>query len=176
MKDMILTLEEPSMKYKDQFLDLCEKYRAENPLRFASVIDLIQSDFDAYLRYLERMATGQGMPPGFTRQITYWLILNNAFLIGTSTVRPYPFEQLKLDEGHIRYDISPDHRRNGYATRLLHMTLEKAKEFGLSEVILTCKAGSEGSVKTIMNNGGVYTGEFIHSRLVDQYFRYKIEI
>lgn len=63
---------------------------------------------------------------------------------------------LSLYGGHIGYSVHPDERRKGYATEMLAICLEKAKELGLPRVMISCVEGNIGSEKTILNNGGEY--------------------
>ena len=52
--------------------------------------------------------------------------------------------------------VHPDHRRKGYATRMLQLDLENARNLGISRVMVTCSEGNTASEKTILKNGGVY--------------------
>lgn len=56
--------------------------------------------------------------------------------------------------GHIGYGIRPSERRQGYATKLLALALEKAKELGLKSVLVVCDEVNVASEKTILKNGG----------------------
>lgn len=63
---------------------------------------------------------------------------------------------LSLYSGHIGYSVHPAERRRGYATEMLALCLEKAKERGMPRVMVTCNDGNLGSERTILKNGGVY--------------------
>lgn len=65
-------------------------------------------------------------------------------------------------------------RRMGYATKLLKMALEKAKQFGISRALLTCDKDNIGSAKTILKNGGVLDSEVTVNGVEIQ--RYWIEV
>ena len=58
--------------------------------------------------------------------------------------------------GHIGYSVHPDERFKGYATRMLQLNLENARNLGLQRVMITCDDGNIGSEKTIVKNGGVF--------------------
>lgn len=64
--------------------------------------------------------------------------------------------------GHIGYGVRPAERRKGYATAMLGLALDRARELGLSRVMLSCYADNEGSRRTILKWGGVKEREFIH--------------
>ena len=50
-------------------------------------------------------------------------------------------------------------RQNGYATQMLRLTLEKAKERGIEKVRICCDHYNVASAKTIRANGGVLEDE-----------------
>jgi predicted acetyltransferase len=45
-------------------------------------------------------------------------------------------------------------RRQGYGTRLLALTLERARGAGLTHILLTCDTANIASARTIEKNGG----------------------
>ena len=61
--------------------------------------------------------------------------------------------------GNIGYSIRPADRRNGYATEMLGLLLEKCREFGAEKVLITCDKDNIASAKTIIRNGGVLENE-----------------
>lgn len=63
---------------------------------------------------------------------------------------------LSLYDGHIGYSVHPAERRKGYATEMLALCLEKARERGLPRVMITCNEDNLGSERTILKNGGKY--------------------
>ena len=72
---------------------------------------------------------------------------------------------LRSEGGHIGYGIRPTARRQGLATELLHLALERAREMGIAEAWLTCGKNNYASVRTILGNGGVFVSEeFLPSR------------
>jgi predicted acetyltransferase len=50
-------------------------------------------------------------------------------------------------------------RRKGYGTLILKLALEKAREKGITRVMVTCDSDNTGSVKIIENNGGKLTAQ-----------------
>lgn len=78
------------------------------------------------------------------------------------------------EKSNIWYGIHPDFRWNWFATKLLELWLNEAKNIGLNRAILTCDQNNIPSNKVIQKNGWV---------LVENYFdewveccRYKIEL
>jgi predicted acetyltransferase len=58
--------------------------------------------------------------------------------------------------GHCGYSVRPSERRQGYATEMLRLNKLKAKEMGISKMLVTCDERNAASEKTILANGGVY--------------------
>ena len=62
--------------------------------------------------------------------------------------------RLLREGGNIGYGIRPSARGRGFGTELLRQTLVRARELGLSRVLLTCAQRNLPSVRTILGNGG----------------------
>lgn len=61
--------------------------------------------------------------------------------------------------GHIGYSVRPSERGKGYAKEMLRQNLLRAKQLGLSKVMITCDHDNHASEKTILANGGVLEEE-----------------
>ena len=77
-------------------------------------------------------------------------------IIGLLQIRFCLNERLEKFAGHIGYCICPSERRNGYATRLLKEALPICRFLGINKALVCCESDNEGSVKTILKNGGSY--------------------
>ena len=82
-------------------------------------------------------------------------------MIGTVNIRHRLTDKLFNIGGHIGYGIHPSERRKGYATKILLLSLEKAKDLGLEKVLVTCDRENTGSEKTIRKNGGVQDTSYV---------------
>jgi len=80
-------------------------------------------------------------------------------IVGITQLRHYLNDGLLMHGGHIGYAVRPSERRKGYAREMLKLTLEKCKDYGILDVLVTCSKGNIGSAKTIMSNGGVLENE-----------------
>ena len=74
--------------------------------------------------------------------------------------------------GHIGYMIRPSGRRKGYGTRILALTLERAREVGLSRVLVTCSPNNIGSARIIENNGGIKVSDGVSPETGEATSRY----
>ena len=78
-------------------------------------------------------------------------------LVGRVSIRhhiDHPF--LAEYGGHIGYATRPAHRRRGYATAMLRLSLERARGYGVDQALLTCDDDNAGSAATIEQCGGVF--------------------
>lgn len=58
--------------------------------------------------------------------------------------------------GHLGYSVRPSERGKGYATQMLRLNLEKAKEMGIPKLLITCNETNFASEKVILKCGGMY--------------------
>ena len=97
-------------------------------------------------------------------------------MLGRSTLRHWLNPALENEGGHIGYDIRHSERRKGYGLLILKLTLLKAKDLGLSRVLLTCDADNIGSAQIIENNSGVLSGRVVSEKNGKLILQYWIEL
>jgi predicted acetyltransferase len=148
-----LYLIEPELRLQSEFLAMIEEYQRQGET--INFHQQAQADFPAYLKQVENMAKGHDLPAGFVPMTSYWLTLRGKIIIGESRLRHFLNLELEIEGGHIGYAIRPALRRRGYGTRILALTLEKAREMGLPRVLVTCDSDNLGSARIIEKNGGV---------------------
>ena len=113
-------------------------------------------EIGAYLEQCRKFDRGD-VPEGFVPQTAYWLVRGDTIL-GGFRLRHRLSERLWQSGGHIGYDVRPEERNRGYATRMLAMALEKARARGLTWVLLTVDPENTPSIRVIEKNGGKYIG------------------
>jgi predicted acetyltransferase len=165
------------------FWEMMEEFAAAGePILSAQALQLARNDFGAYIRLLEDMAQGIGLPPGYVPQTTYWLAgtgndgTDGVVLLGEGHLRHTLTLALQDVGGHIGYRIRPAARGHGYGTRLLALLLEKARQHSLSRVLLTCDSDNIASARVIERNGGQLVSEGLSSSIGKQVRRYWIEL
>ena len=114
--------------------------------------------------------------PGKVRQNTYWLVRDGREIIGESRLRNGLTPSLEQCGGHIGYMIRPSERRKGYGTKILVLTLEKARGMGLDRVLITCSPKNPGSAKVATANGGVRDTDGIDPETGEPTWRFWIEL
>lgn len=125
------------------------------------VIEKDPSNFKQMVQSLLDNEKGVNLAEGWVPDSTYWLVNHDRRIVGAVNIRHQLTERLLNSGGHIGYGIRPSDRRKGYATKLLALSLEKAKELGLNKVLVVCDKTNLGSLKVIVNNGGIPDSDFI---------------
>lgn len=152
MKRVELT--EPGADLREQFLEMADDWRSSGSDRHKDAF----ADFDAYLAKLRAAKEDKGLPADQVPQTTFWLVDEDSRVIGVSWLRHRLTSVLKERGGHIGYEIRPSERRKGYGTEILRLTLPKARQIGLSRVMVTCDDHNIASVRIISKSGGKKAG------------------
>lgn len=163
-------------KYKEEWKDLINSFKENNeelvPLGMKGNADT----FEEFLVQSNNNSKGIKLPQGFVPADIYFLVDEGSkYLIGAIDIRHSLNEYLLQYGGNIGYGIRPSERKKGYATKMLALALEKAKEIGLEKVLITCFKDNIGSAHTIINNGGVLENEVIDNEKVKQRYWIKIK-
>lgn len=165
-----MELYSPSIEYRDAFLKMARDYQRSGEDRYQ--IENIE-DPDVFHQYVSvkwNESQGIDLKPGRVPSSTFWMMEEDT-IYGVSRLRHVLTESLLLEAGHIGYDIPPSHRRKGYGTQLLGLTLGKARVMGLERVLVTCDSDNIGSQRIIINNGGVLENEMEHDgKIVCRYW------
>jgi len=159
LKQLYIT--RPSMEYESEYLSFYQEWKDSGEDMVPWVISKDPSNFQGMIRFLFDSEKGENLPENWVPDSTYWLINENRKVIGAVNIRHRLNDKLVNSGGHIGYGIRPSERRKGYATKLLSLSLEKAKELGIQKVLVVCDEGNKGSEKTIMTNSGVRDMDFI---------------
>jgi predicted acetyltransferase len=137
------------------------------------VLAEVGDNFADYLAMLERNARGIDLPHGHVPSSTFWLLDDAGEIVAVSHLRHALTESLLSYGGHIGFGVRPSARRQGYATETLRQTLSEARKLGIDDVLVTCDKGNIASARTIVSNGGVFSGEEYleaHSSVVQRYW------
>jgi len=124
------------------------------------------------LQWLSNNEQGLGLPQGWVKDSTFWLINESNHVKGVVNIRHELTQFLSNAGGHIGYGIRPSERRKGYATSLLKLSLLEAKLLGIDNVLVVCDASNIGSKKTILNNGGKRDVDFVEAdgNIINRYW------
>lgn len=163
----------PCMEHRESYVSLVAEFRERGEPAVPFVLDFPTDDFPSFLQKIRDCAAGVGLPPGFVAHETFWLVDEDQ-VVGVSNLRLSLTERLRKEGGHIGYGIRPSARRRGHATRILSMTISKARERGIGDVLVTCDKANVASARTILRNGGSLDSEEFDSERGDFKQRYWI--
>lgn len=143
---------EQVMTYREEFLAIGSRMDGTSALdKYA--------DFDAWLAQLRKLKDPATTPAGLVPATEYLALDEHEHLVGMTNLRHRLNDYLLTYGGHIGYSVRPSERQNGYATQMLRLTLEKAKERDIEKVRICCDHYNVASAKTIRANGGVLEDE-----------------
>ena len=158
-----LHLREPEEADREQVMAYREEFLA-NGSRMDGTSALDQyPDFDAWLANIRALKDPATTPAGFVPATQYLALDEQEHLVGMTNLRHYLNDYLLTYGGHIGYSVRPTERKNGYATQMLRLTLDKARERGIGKVRICCDHYNVASARTIRANGGVLEDELFDS-------------
>ncbi|MEH7179924.1 GNAT family N-acetyltransferase [Neobacillus vireti] len=156
-----LSLIKPTVELKNEYLAFYNEWVESKEDMVPWVIQKDPSDFEAMVQFLKGNEQGRNLPEGWVPDSTFWLINQDKRIIGAVNIRHQLTPFLLNRGGHIGYGIRPSERRKGFATKLLSLSLEKARELGIRKALVVCDEENTGSFKTIIYNGGIPDTDFI---------------
>ncbi|MFS0779389.1 GNAT family N-acetyltransferase [Neobacillus sp. 3P2-tot-E-2] len=156
-----LSLIKPTIELKDEYLSFYKEWVDSKEDMVPWVIQKDPSDFEAMVQFLKDNEQGRNLREGWVPDSTFWLINQDKRILGAVNIRHQLTPFLLNSGGHIGYGIRPSERRKGFATKLLSLSIEKAKELGIRKALVVCDEDNTGSFKTIINNGGIPDSDFI---------------
>lgn len=145
--------EADAIAFKQEFFD-----NGETTINGSELLDRMSS-FDEWLKSVTDNISENTVNPSWVVTDTYFAFNDDNRLVGIIALRHTLNDFLK-DFGNTGYSVRPSERRKGYATEMLALILERAKEIGLDKLQLSVERSNVASVKTITCNGGVYERSF----------------
>ena len=141
-----------------------EQYREaiQEDVEFRPRAEKMYANPDKVVEQAKRFETGVGLPEGYVRQTTFWLVDNEKF-IGEIGIRHTLTPMLLRYGGNIGYVVRYSESGKGYATKMLAMALPYCKEeLKLERVLITCDDDNYASATVIERNGGELENKVIN--------------
>ncbi|ARZ63584.1 MULTISPECIES: GNAT family N-acetyltransferase [Bacillus cereus group] len=158
---MNVSLLTPTTDLQEEYLDFYNEWKDSGETMIPWVITKDPSNFPAMVQELLDAHNGINLPESWVPDSTYWLVTDHNRIVGVVNIRHSLTEHLFNAGGHIGYGIRPSERRKGYATKLLALSLEKAKQLNITKALIVCDEVNTASEKTILHNGGLRDEDFI---------------
>lgn len=145
--------EKEALAFKKEFFD-----NGENTINGSELLDQIDS-YGSWLQAVTNNTSKATVNPEWVVTDTYFAIDENERIVGVIDFR-HELKGFLKDFGNSGYSVRPSERRKGYATKMLSLILERAKETGLKSFQLSTEKSNTPSIKTIIKNGGKYSRSF----------------
>lgn len=111
-----------------------------------------KENFSDFLKLVEEKK--KGINNNGLKEIYYFAIEKNK-IIGHGSIRLNPEVDEKVNiYGHIMYGVVPSKRKKGYGTLICKLLIEKAKELGIENIIISCNDNNLASSLIIQKNNG----------------------
>lgn len=147
-----LQLYPPTKEIVDSFLEAVHEFGVSSEYS-QEQIEEISKDPEAWIDRLKKTNDRNNVLEGRVPSSLFWAIEDGKY-IGRIQLRHELNDKLRNHGGHIGYAVRPSERNKGYATRMLAAALEKARDIGLTEVLMTTMEDNVPSRKVIEANGG----------------------
>lgn len=113
-----------------------------------------EEPFAAIIERHRRESAGEVLAPG--RVPADFLVAEFAGeVVGRVSIRHALNDFLLAEGGHVGYAVGRSHRRRGYATEILRLSVERLRDLGVERVLVTCDDDNTASAATIERCGGV---------------------
>jgi predicted acetyltransferase len=142
---MKIHLVPPAETCRESFLRALREFQDEGlPWWSGGDLEGVEQDFAAFVA--KKLADSN-------RKTHLWAIAEERF-VGRISIHHELNDALRVEGGHIGYDVVPSFRRRGVATEMLRQALPLARALGLPAVLLTCDDTNVASIRVIERNGG----------------------
>lgn len=149
----MLQLIEPVIGLKTEFLAMIDEFCASGEEHIHGIGCIEAGDFENSVKRAKEQVYGTGLPEGWVPASTYWGVCDES-IVGLCHLRHKLNDFLENYGGHIGYSVRPSHRNKGYGTQMLRLALEKAKNLGIENILVTCDEDNLASARVIEKNGG----------------------
>lgn len=158
----MLQLEFPNQSHKEMYNELCDeikKYTEE----FVHPDNIYAFRWEKYSILLKNVRWDKNGTREWRVPSTAFFWVDDTKIIWAIQLRHHiDHPNLIFRGGHIGYGVRPSERRKWYASKMLFLILDKARELWLKKILITCDVENIASNKVILKNGGVLEKECLH--------------
>lgn len=111
-------------------------------------------EYKAWLAESEKISQASGLIDGWMVPETVFWLYEDGEPVGFGKVRHFLTDGLRRHGGNIGYGIRPDRRNRGLGKKILGLLVEKKRETGAEEILLTINNDNTPSIRAALANGG----------------------
>ncbi|HOO74211.1 MAG TPA: GNAT family N-acetyltransferase [Tepiditoga sp.] len=146
-------LEIPGEKDENEALKMIKVWREFGGRMNPGLLRTLDKNYSEWLIYIKDKSTEKNTDE--VPQTLYFMKNKSGIIFGALAIRHYLNFTNIIDGGHIAYGISPEYRGKGLGNLILNLGKEKAKNFNIEKILVTCDADNFLSQKVILKNNGV---------------------
>lgn len=166
----MIRLVRPTLEHKEKALAYRQEHfdHGENIINGSELLDKTEF-YEEWLQSIKNNENPETVNPEWVVTDTFFAVDEQDEIVGIIDLRHTLNDFLK-DFGNSGYSVRPSQRQKGYATEMLRVLLDVARQAGLTELHLSVEKDNIPSIKTIVKNGGVYERSFeFEGELADIY-------
>lgn len=166
----MIRLVRPTLEHKEKALAYRQEHfnHGESIINGSELLDKTEC-YEEWLQSIKNNENPETVSSDWVVTDTFFAVDEQDEIVGIIDLRHTLNDFLK-DFGNSGYSVRPSQRKKGYATQMVKLILEVAREAGLTELHLSVEKDNIPSIKTIVKNGGVYERSFeFESELADIY-------
>ena len=159
--DKVICLVRPALELKEEALAYRKEHfqHGEDIIYGSELFDKTES-YEEWLSSVTLNADPKTVNENWVVTDTYFALRKSDHkIIGMIDFR-HTLNEFLRDLGNCGYSVRPSERKRGYATQMLYLLLQVAKEAGKKEIHISVEKENIASVKVIQKNGGVYERSF----------------
>lgn len=173
---MNLYLREIIKDDKNEICKMCDEIRnndIDNQFEgLTNFKDITEQNYDEFLVNLKKNKDIELEKTHLVNQTTYVLVDNSNHIYGGVNIRHRLNDNLLIHGGHIGMLIRPTERKKGCATIMIGLAIQKCKEHGINDILITCRDNNIGSKKAIEKNNAIYENSITDEKTGLIYRRY----